>query len=842
MWSSARTWIALVALAVLCVTLGVASKPAAATATQFAYTIVNRNSGMCLDVPGSSTSNGTLLEQWTCNGGSNQQWYLSGSNVVNVNSGLVLDVPGKSTSPGVQLEQWTSNGGTNQQFTLTTVTGGYVTFTASNSGQLVEVRAFSTSNGGVVEQWPSNGGANQQWSLVPVSGTSANLLVNPDAETGAAGSGSGNPPPGWTTTGDFTQISYTTGNGYPTHDTATVQTQGPPNGGNAFFGGGNAAVSTATQTITISSDLLSAIDASGIAYNLAGWLGGYGGQTDNAKVVATFQNSAGSSLGSAQVGPVSAVDRANNTGFTKRVATGIVPSGTRSVQVVVTATRAGTGSNDGYIDNLQFTLDSNLIVDGDSSAAMCSHSGWEETTLPGWTISSGSPSTLCYANTDGFPDASIPGAQPGDGYFSGGARGSSSMTQTVNVAADASAIDSGVATYNLSGWLGGYGSENSYATLNATFLNSSGASVGSTQIGPVTAADRNNATEFLQRVASGPIPVGARSIKLDLSFTYSPVYASNDGYAQGLSLTVSPSIAPPLLAPPASTVPAFDHVFIVYMENENYSATSNTVDGGAGIIGNSQAPYINSLLSSGALLSNYTAVVHNSDPNYFALAGGSTFGHAAGNGGLPSNCIDTCTLNVPSLGDRVDAVGKTWKQYADGASGNCDTSNHGYYYNDEVPFYYFPSLRNNLSYCQAHSQPLTQMFSDLSSASTTPNFVWFAADDCNDMEACGISAGDTWLSNTLPHILNSPAWTSQRSLLILTWDEDGNNYPAGVGAGQTNQVATIVLGSQSTVKTGLQSGVRYDHYSTARTIEQALGLGPLTANDQYAKPFNDIFN
>src|SRR5439155_5283945 len=101
-------------------------------------------------------------------------------------------------------------------------------------------------------------------------------------------------------------------------------------------------------------------------------------------------------------------------------------------------------------------------------------------------------------------------------------------------------------------------------------------------------------------------------------------------------------------------------------------------------------------------------------------------------------------------------------------------------------------------------------------------------DDCNDMEACGIATGDSWLSQHLPQIFNSPAWTTQRSLLILTFDEDGNNLPGSFGNGQSNQVTTIVVGSPGTVRTAYQSPGRYDHYSSARTIEQALGFGPLT--------------
>ena len=762
----------------------------------------------------------------------------------------------------------------------------------------------------------------------------ANLITNPGAEVGTAGAGTGDPPPGWTTVGDFTQILYSTGNGYPSQSTP-----GPPNRGSAFFGGGNKRSSTATQTISIS-DLALQVDDGTITYDLSGWLGGYGSQDDSVKLVATFQNAAGGTVGSAQIGPVLAADRANTTEFLQRAATGTVPAGTRSIRVVATATRVSGTSNDGYADSLGLVLQSsgavntvtvtnpgnqsgtvgtpaslqiqasdsaagqtltygatglpaglavnattgvisgtpitagtsnvtvtatdttgaagsaaftwtvggsggggsgNLIADGDAEAATCSLSGYEETTVPGWTITSGGPNAVCFNNTGGFPSSTAPGAQPGNAYFTGGARGNSSLAQTVDVSADASAIDAGTATYDLSGWLGGYSSQNDRAQLVATFLSATGTTLGSTQIGPVTNTDRGNATEFLQRTATGAIPSGTRTIRLDLDFIWT-VGQTTDGYADNLSLTVTPSISASAPTPPPSTVPAFDHVFLVYMENNNYSATSNTVDGGAGIIGNAQAPYINGLTSQGALLTNYTAITHNSDPNYVAVAGGSTFGHTAGSGGLTSNCITTCTFNVPSLGDRVDQAGKTWKQYADGANGNCDTSQHGSYYPDDVPFYYFPTMKNNLSYCQAHWQPLTQMYTDLQSTATTPNFVWFDADDCNDMEACGISAGDTWLSNTLPHLFSSPAWTTQRSLLIVTFDEDGNNSPGGFGPGQTNQVATIVVGSPGTVKTGYQSAVRYDHYSTARTIEQALGLQPLTSNDKYANPFNDVFN
>ncbi len=462
----------------------------------------------------------------------------------------------------------------------------------------------------------------------------------------------------------------------------------------------------------------------------------------------------------------------------------------------------------------------NLIVDPGGEAATCTTNGADGMTVPGWTIAKGEPNVVCYNNPTGYPTASTPGSpNRGNAFFSGGGTGDSQLTQSADVSAAASAVDTGKVTYNLSGWLGGYSSQNDRVALDATFLNAAGASLGSAQIGPVTNTDRSNTTEFLQRATSGTVPAGTRQIKIDLVFTWS--YGVLDGYADDLALTLSTPLAAPQLTVPASGVPGYDHVFVVYMENQNYSD----------IIGNSAAPYINGLATTSASLTQSYATTHPSDPNYVALAGGSLYG-------LTGNSVATTSINAPHLGNSVEAVGKTWKQYADGANGNCDTTSHGSYYPDDVPFYYFKQLRDDAAYCQAHWQPLTSMVSDLKSTATTPNFVWFAADDCNDMEGCGIAAGDTWLKNTLPALFNSPAWTTQRSLLILTWDEGsvkafGNGYP--------NQVPTLLIGSQNSVKAGYRSAQRTDQYGLLRTVDQALGLAPLTNNDKYAATVNDAW-
>ncbi len=85
--------------------------------------------------------------------------------------------------------------------------------------------------------------------------------------------------------------------------------------------------------------------------------------------------------------------------------------------------------------------------------------------------------------------------------------------------------------------------------LTVTFRNAGAASIGSASIGPVTAADRANATGMLLRAAGGAVPVGTRTIDVVLQMTrLSGSY--NDGYADDLSLVLSAPAAVSTLSVP----------------------------------------------------------------------------------------------------------------------------------------------------------------------------------------------------------------------------------------------------------------------------------------------------
>lgn len=181
-----------------------------------------------------------------------------------------------------------------------------------------------------------------------------NLILNGDAEADSmlAGSGSDHDLSGWEPeTGTFTVVRYTTGGGFPTNSDP-----GPASRGNFFFAGGpqNGITSSGAQIINVA-DCSVDIDANRQRYNLSGFFGGFSSQSDTATLTITFRNSTNISIGSVEIGTVTPGDRGNVTGLLLRGTTGILPAGTRTVEVVLSMPPTG-GYNDGYADNLSFFL------------------------------------------------------------------------------------------------------------------------------------------------------------------------------------------------------------------------------------------------------------------------------------------------------------------------------------------------------------------------------------------------------------------------------------------------------------------------------------------------------
>jgi predicted alpha-1,6-mannanase (GH76 family) len=122
--------------------------------------IRGQGSGRCVDVPGFTQTNGTQVELWDCNGGTNQEWAYTASKQLMVYGTKCLDVHGAGTADGTHVEIYDCNGGTNQQWTL----NSDGTIVGVGSGKCLDATGAGTANGTLLEIWTCNGGTNQKWS------------------------------------------------------------------------------------------------------------------------------------------------------------------------------------------------------------------------------------------------------------------------------------------------------------------------------------------------------------------------------------------------------------------------------------------------------------------------------------------------------------------------------------------------------------------------------------------------------------------------------------------------------------------------------------------------------
>lgn len=285
---------------------------------------------------------------------------------------------------------------------------------------------------------------------------------------------------------------------------------------------------------------------------------------------------------------------------------------------------------------------------------------------------------------------------------------------------------------------------------------------------------------------------------------------------------VSPKKIATIIVPPAKTlshqpstkesIPSYQdikHVFIIMDENQP----------AVNIVGDTTyAPYLNTLINRYSLATNYSAITHPSLPNYLAITSGST-------DGITTDCNPPsagCIVNVNNIASQLVAKGLSWKEYAESMPSDCYMFNDGNYATKHVPFVYYQNIVSNKAYCNSHVVPYHNLLTDLKHNSTTPNFAFITPNLCNDMHNCSIAIGDSWLAQNVPIILNSKPFTTQNSILIITWDE---------GYQSDNKVAAILAGSA--IRAHFKSNLAYNHYSVLHTIEYIWGLKPL--NSQVAK-------
>lgn len=141
-------------------------------ATGFSSTLVNQGSGLCMDENDWTTVSAAQLQQWTCSGGTNQQFSFvrtaAGSSTYFIQPmapDYCLDVYGDSSASGAAIDQYPCNYNSNEQFTLRAVSGDVYQVVAQNSGLCIAPSGDSTAVSADLVQVSCTSATTRTWTI-----------------------------------------------------------------------------------------------------------------------------------------------------------------------------------------------------------------------------------------------------------------------------------------------------------------------------------------------------------------------------------------------------------------------------------------------------------------------------------------------------------------------------------------------------------------------------------------------------------------------------------------------------------------------------------------------------
>lgn len=258
--------------------------------------------------------------------------------------------------------------------------------------------------------------------------------------------------------------------------------------------------------------------------------------------------------------------------------------------------------------------------------------------------------------------------------------------------------------------------------------------------------------------------------------------------------------------PSQPSVPAFDHVFVVVLENQSFS------DAMAGM------PFLNKLAGRYGNAVNFFANTQPSIGDYFWLTTGQNITNDSNFNG---------TVTADNIVRQLTLAGKSWNAYAENLPSVGYTGGDVYpYVKRHNPFAYFSDILNNPS--QANRiVPFSQFSIDLANGQL-PNYSFIIPNQHNNSHDCPpsipnctnadkLTTADQWLKENIDPLIASQTFR-QNGLLIITFDEstDADTQHGG------GHIVTLVISPKA--KQAFQSNTFYQHQSTLRLTAEALGL------------------
>src|SRR5690349_3128999 len=196
------------------------------------------------------------------------------------------------------------------------------------------------------------------------------------------------------------------------------------------------------------------------------------------------------------------------------------------------------------------------------------------------------------------------------------------------------------------------------------------------------------------------------------------------------------------------------HVLIVMLENRSYRD----------VVGNSAAPFENSLAKSCGVATSMWGATHSSAANYLALSAGQ----------YPSSSLHGCNYSAcatsnTSIYEQLDATGRGWKAYQEAMPSACDKSSGPSYKIGHNPPIFSTGISSRE--CEARDVPVSSLtaqsgafWKDLQ-AGRLRAVSWITPSTTDDGEAscgedCALSLADSWLQSFISLVAASSEYRS----------------------------------------------------------------------------------
>ena len=192
-------------------------------------------------------------------------------------------------------------------------------------------------------------------------------------------------------------------------------------------------------------------------------------------------------------------------------------------------------------------------------------------------------------------------------------------------------------------------------------------------------------------------------------------------------------------------------------------------------------------------------------------------------------------FDYQTLGDELDAAGRTWRFYTSRIADPADGVWSGYQAVRHIR--YGPDWKNVVT-------PQKRFLKDVADG-TLAAVTWITPTcEASDHPNCGGGYGPSWVTSVVNAVGESPFWSS--TAIFVMWDDWGGLYdhvapPHVDDDGLGFRVPLLVISPYA--KSGYVSHVRYEHGSILKFAEDVFGLGRLAASDSRANsPALDCFD